>query len=133
MIRRPPRSTLFPYTTLFRSGGVVQKGESRSRSIGQRPAHIQRVSCASAVDKAVHGQRTVVGETTSHRQRVSATGNQLSRGEVRGIVRQVPVHRQPRRPIYLHSAAGVKRPVAGNSRGSPVKSERAANGQAPEF
>src|SRR3712207_7434684 len=24
MIRRPPRSTLFPYTTLFRSGGVVR-------------------------------------------------------------------------------------------------------------
>src|SRR5438132_7530606 len=24
MIRRPPRSTLFPYTTLFRSGGVVE-------------------------------------------------------------------------------------------------------------
>src|SRR5688572_31783650 len=23
MLRRPPRSTLFPYTTLFRSGGVV--------------------------------------------------------------------------------------------------------------
>src|SRR2546430_10250443 len=30
MIRRPPRSTLFPYTTLFRSGhefvGVVERG-----------------------------------------------------------------------------------------------------------
>src|SRR2546430_6799926 len=29
MIRRPPRSTLFPYTTLFRSGGprvAVQRG-----------------------------------------------------------------------------------------------------------
>src|SRR2546429_6467590 len=25
MIRRPPRSTLFPYTTLFRSGGVAIK------------------------------------------------------------------------------------------------------------
>src|SRR3712207_8149369 len=24
MIRRPPRSTLFPYTTLFRSGGAQQ-------------------------------------------------------------------------------------------------------------
>src|SRR2546429_5443557 len=24
MIRRPPRSTLFPYTTLFRSGGLVE-------------------------------------------------------------------------------------------------------------
>src|SRR3712207_4795055 len=30
MIRRPPRSTLFPYTTLFRSGdpGIVVKGAS---------------------------------------------------------------------------------------------------------
>src|SRR2546430_9992198 len=28
MIRRPPRSTLFPYTTLFRSDGAVGAGES---------------------------------------------------------------------------------------------------------
>src|SRR3712207_8799829 len=28
MIRRPPRSTLFPYTTLFRSGHVVLLGDS---------------------------------------------------------------------------------------------------------
>src|SRR3712207_8706251 len=26
MIRRPPRSTLFPYTTLFRSGELLQQG-----------------------------------------------------------------------------------------------------------
>src|SRR2546430_11478437 len=26
MIRRPPRSTLFPYTTLFRSGNKLQAG-----------------------------------------------------------------------------------------------------------
>src|SRR3712207_8514716 len=26
MIRRPPRSTLFPYTTLFRSAGHVHRG-----------------------------------------------------------------------------------------------------------
>src|SRR3712207_7292795 len=26
MIRRPPRSTLFPYTTLFRSGALVRVG-----------------------------------------------------------------------------------------------------------
>src|SRR5256885_2794346 len=31
MIRRPPRSTLFPYTTLFRSGG------GRRRGRGSRP------------------------------------------------------------------------------------------------
>src|SRR5690348_18023259 len=29
MIRRPPRSTLFPYTTLFRSGIIVGLGEER--------------------------------------------------------------------------------------------------------
>src|SRR5947209_15532777 len=35
MIRRPPRSTLFPYTTLFRSVGEVGTGE-------------EAVSCAKA-------------------------------------------------------------------------------------
>src|SRR5438094_4285516 len=29
MIRRPPRSTLFPYTTLFRSGGTVDANRDR--------------------------------------------------------------------------------------------------------
>src|SRR5256886_10287542 len=33
MIRRPPRSTLFPYTTLFRSTGVV----SRLVATGENP------------------------------------------------------------------------------------------------
>src|SRR2546426_473996 len=32
MIRRPPRSTLFPYTTLFRSGRTTIVAASRSRS-----------------------------------------------------------------------------------------------------
>src|SRR2546430_15128442 len=32
MIRRPPRSTLFPYTTLFRSVGVLWLGASRVNS-----------------------------------------------------------------------------------------------------
>src|SRR2546425_3215863 len=31
MIRRPPRSTLFPYTTLFRSAGVEDPEEKRRR------------------------------------------------------------------------------------------------------
>src|SRR2546430_8646172 len=31
MIRRPPRSTLFPYTTLFRSPGWVEPGKSARR------------------------------------------------------------------------------------------------------
>src|ERR1043166_7707876 len=31
MIRRPPRSTLFPYTTLFRSGAVARRRRRRGR------------------------------------------------------------------------------------------------------
>src|SRR3712207_8300998 len=31
MIRRPPRSTLFPYTTLFRSGPCRDHGRDRAR------------------------------------------------------------------------------------------------------
>src|SRR3712207_8740111 len=50
MIRRPPRSTLFPYTTLFRSrdapvgaairgrrGGVLPRGEPLQAQRGARP------------------------------------------------------------------------------------------------
>src|SRR3712207_7257078 len=39
MIRRPPRSTLFPYTTLFRSdaGGDVGDGRGSVGSLGRRP------------------------------------------------------------------------------------------------
>src|SRR3989337_3966781 len=34
MIRRPPRSTLFPYTTLFRSPGQRAAGPGRRRPVG---------------------------------------------------------------------------------------------------
>src|SRR5260221_10770910 len=35
MIRRPPRSTLFPYTTLFRSQSVARSAED-SRTVGKQ-------------------------------------------------------------------------------------------------
>src|SRR3712207_7604139 len=44
MIRRPPRSTLFPYTTLFRSGHEEVEGTS-----GEAPGHIQLVDGAEDV------------------------------------------------------------------------------------
>src|SRR2546426_6705786 len=36
MIRRPPRSTLFPYTTLFRSAHEVAVGDERHEYEGER-------------------------------------------------------------------------------------------------
>src|SRR5256886_17517818 len=37
MIRRPPRSTLFPYTTLFRSGRPTGRTPRRDRGRGPAP------------------------------------------------------------------------------------------------
>src|SRR5438445_7633862 len=51
MIRRPPRSTLFPYTTLFRSlqdrvvrlqGELTQAKQSAEQSSAEAAAHLQR-------------------------------------------------------------------------------------------
>src|SRR2546430_12703896 len=36
MIRRPPRSTLFPYTTLFRSEGAAEFRSSRDAAVVHR-------------------------------------------------------------------------------------------------
>src|SRR3712207_8594225 len=53
MIRRPPRSTLFPYTTLFRSlGEVVVLG----RQVAVEP--VERADQAAQLDAArLHGAR----------------------------------------------------------------------------
>src|SRR5258705_6258419 len=57
MIRRPPRSTLFPYTTLFRSvldaerglardGGAARRRQSRFSLVGGARRHIRRAQQA---------------------------------------------------------------------------------------
>src|SRR3712207_9043804 len=51
MIRRPPRSTLFPYTTLFRS-----KGGEQGAILSEDP--VQRLS-SSAHARIVHGRQVV--------------------------------------------------------------------------
>src|SRR5256885_11933530 len=50
MIRRPPRSTLFPYTTLFRSREIPSRPQDRrdgngrrvSRGLERRVAHVRK-------------------------------------------------------------------------------------------
>src|SRR5258708_9316988 len=51
MIRRPPRSTLFPYTTLFRSTRCNQRFDCVG---GERPDHLR--------DEALTGQRCVADD-----------------------------------------------------------------------
>src|ERR1039457_7676850 len=75
MIRRPPRSTLFPYTTLFRShGGVEESGfpRRRSRCLSEkirlrRPLHGIPARTGLSADQ---GQRRATAPSTARRHPV---------------------------------------------------------------
>src|SRR3712207_8870672 len=60
MIRRPPRSTLFPYTTLFRS----RLGAGRQGIEGEEPAVLD-----AALDVGRGGDLLLAGEELAQRQR----------------------------------------------------------------
>src|SRR2546422_5461941 len=53
MIRRPPRSTLFPYTTLFRSQSDVAVVEQAQRR-GQHGLQADRAGCRFRERQALH-------------------------------------------------------------------------------
>src|SRR3712207_8854174 len=56
MIRRPPRSTLFPYTTLFRSVAARRRVHVGARAAARRP---HRLAEAVVVDRAGDGLAAV--------------------------------------------------------------------------
>src|SRR3712207_7975671 len=74
MIRRPPRSTLFPYTTLFRSpadaegagrrGGAGPAGDGGDAAGDQRPRHANRGRDAGEAGDA--GDRKSTRLNSSH-------------------------------------------------------------------
>src|SRR2546430_8869204 len=71
MIRRPPRSTLFPYTTLF-------------RSLAQRKVHVARIRLAIAQQLQIrcrHGAARSAGEKRSeeHTSELQSQSNLVCR------------------------------------------------------
>src|SRR5256885_8517343 len=66
MIRRPPRSTLFPYTTLFRSGLGVQVQLPWRDAGGGAADQLRGGDGAGAAGRDLHGRLAVAGR---HRAR----------------------------------------------------------------
>src|SRR5689334_24199616 len=61
MIRRPPRSTLFPYTTLFRS-----RGREEVLEVALEPVRADARVLRHDRDRERHGQVGVVGRRRGH-------------------------------------------------------------------
>src|SRR2546430_6421923 len=80
MIRRPPRSTLFPYTTLFRSsawcGGWRENGRKKEPTARWTPTGSRSLSCSSSsrdlgqLDVQVIGGSNVPPRIESHQPEV---------------------------------------------------------------
>src|SRR3712207_8913547 len=74
MIRRPPRSTLFPYTTLFRSEDDEDlpgdgEGQARGQELAERVPHDQGGAQAALDEDQVdddHGDRKSTRLNSSH-------------------------------------------------------------------
>src|SRR3712207_7099266 len=74
MIRRPPRSTLFPYTTLFRSaagrgGSGITQGKSASGRLCNcriELRSVRMVGCGGGPGAGRHGQRLRPSRSEEH-------------------------------------------------------------------
>src|SRR2546430_10302242 len=76
MIRRPPRSTLFPYTTLFRSrAGAAAQPRRDDRSARRGAAPCQR--CGRAVGRLDRG--TVEARSEEHTSELQSQSNLVCR------------------------------------------------------
>src|SRR2546422_5963566 len=67
MIRRPPRSTLFPYTTLFRSSGAAPPPPTaRAASLDQLCINTVRALAMDAVQQADSGHPGTAMRSEEH-------------------------------------------------------------------
>src|SRR2546430_13609687 len=75
MIRRPPRSTLFPYTTLFRSRGG---GGHAARALAHRPAVPLRLHRPFSVVRHQTGGWPLAREQDRKSTRLNSSHSQIS-------------------------------------------------------
>src|SRR2546430_10300216 len=78
MIRRPPRSTLFPYTTLFRSEGAAPSALLlvEMDGLGRYPEEFDELAAEAAVERltALEGDLTIDRKST----RLNSSHSQIS-------------------------------------------------------
>src|SRR2546430_8979907 len=80
MIRRPPRSTLFPYTTLFRSCGGERGGaaETKNRHLAEFPGLRARARRDGA-SLRTHSQPSAPSRSEEHTSELQSQSNLVCR------------------------------------------------------
>src|SRR2546430_12550869 len=76
MIRRPPRSTLFPYTTLFRSAVDVQGSRGRKGAVGHR--QVVRVDSRRAAAR-IQNLTGLINRSEEHTSELQSQSNLVCR------------------------------------------------------
>src|SRR2546426_8724231 len=80
MIRRPPRSTLFPYTTLFRSARPAQPGEFTRRALLHGKLDLlQAEATADLIDAGAPAQRRRALRSEEHTSELQSPCNLVCR------------------------------------------------------
>src|ERR1051326_8060722 len=109
MIRRPPRSPLFPYTTLFRSGQSPAPAKKPSapktapaakpKRLPKEKAHVQHVTNGKCADQTTHGNPRLFENVVCPDSCKSASGPQDYVVEIDPYVKS----QQKNNTIYLHT------------------------------
>src|SRR2546430_8592750 len=83
MIRRPPRSTLFPYTTLFRSGDLLPLAAGELAALAEPLAELGAIARGQRLDElarpALHRRRTPASRSEEHTSELQSQSNLVCR------------------------------------------------------
>src|SRR2546422_4496189 len=121
MIRRPPRSPLFPYTTLFRSLGGAPRAELDERRCGDEPADVGGVGrqerrlrprlvvlrLLADVLEELAPRRVVEVAAVEPARMIGEAANHRLREALRGIVERVDVEDEPGVALAAEAGQGV--------------------------
>src|SRR2546430_17482254 len=96
MIRRPPRSTLFPYTTLFRSRPVSARGPGRGLEVIAQPSGDAPRQHLAAYEVCLPRvlQRALAGRAFGHRLVVEQIVNSQAEPRARAARERTGVDRK---------------------------------------
>src|SRR5256885_9448576 len=79
MIRRPPRSTLFPYTTLFRSAERTQRASVHSGELRRADRDASRVGAVWLSERQLHRRLPRPARSEEHTSELQSPCNLVCR------------------------------------------------------